>query len=59
MPRPYKVPFYPIVPWISIISGSYIVLAAIITQFTLVANDVIITLLGLIFYTETQIKFKK
>ena len=59
MPRPYKVPFYPVVPWISIIGGAYIVLAAIITQFTLAISGVIITLLGLIFYTETHKKFKK
>ena len=59
MPRPYKVPFYPIVPWISIIGGAYIVLAAIITQFTLAISGVIITLLGLVFYTETHKKFKK
>ena len=58
MPRPYKVPFYPIVPWISIIGGAYIVLA-IITQFTLAISGVIITLLGLVFYTETHKKFKK
>lgn len=59
MPRPYKVPLYPIVPWISIIGGAYIVLAAIITQFTLAISGVIITLLGLVFYTETHKKFKK
>ena len=59
MPRPYKVPFYPIVPWVSIIGGAYIVLAAIITQFTLAISGVIITLLGLVFYTETHKKFKK
>lgn len=59
MPRPYKVPLYPIVPWISIIGGAYIVLAAIVTQFTLAISGVIITLLGLVFYTETHKKFKK
>ncbi len=59
MPRPYKVPLYPIIPWISIIGGTYIVIAALITQFTLAISGVLLTLLGLVFYTETHKKFKK
>lgn len=59
MPRPYKVPLYPIIPWISIIGGTYIVIAALITQFTLAISGVLLTLLGLLFYTETHKKFKK
>lgn len=59
MPRPYKVPLYPIIPWISIIGGAYIVIAALITQFTLAISGVLLTLLGLVFYTETHKKFKK
>ena len=59
MPRPYKVPLYPIIPWISIIGGAYIVIAALITQFTLAISGVLLTLLGLLFYTETHKKFKK
>ena len=50
MPRPYKVPLYPIIPWISIIGGTYIVIAALITQFTLAISGVLLTLLGLVFY---------
>lgn len=59
MPRPYKVPLYPIIPWISIIGGAYIVIAALITQFTLAISGVLLTLLGLVLYTETHKKFKK
>lgn len=59
MPRPYKVPLYPIIPWISIIGGAYIVIAALITQFTLAISGVLLTLLRLLFYTETHKKFKK
>lgn len=59
MSRPYKVPLYPIIPWISIIGGTYIVIAALITQFTLAISGVLLTLLGLVFYTETHKKFKK
>ena len=59
MPRPYKVPLYPIIPWISIIGGTYIVIAALITQFTLAISGVLLTLLGLVFYTETHKKLKK
>ena len=59
MPRPYKVPLYPIIPWISIIGGTYIVIAALITQFTLAISGVLLTLLGLVFYTATHKKLKK
>ncbi|ERK57696.1 putative serine/threonine exchanger SteT [Gemella bergeri ATCC 700627] len=59
LPRPYKVPLYPIIPIIAIVGGAYIVIAAIITQFTLAVSGVALTLAGLIFYTETHKKFKK
>ena len=59
LPRPYKVPLYPIVPLIAIIGGIYIVVSALITQFTLAISGAIITLAGLIFYTEIHKKFKK
>ena len=57
--RPYKVPLYPIIPLISIIGGGYIVLAAIITQFRLAMFGVILTLAGLLFYSDLHKKFKK
>ena len=57
--RPYKVPLYPVVPLIAIIGGAYIVFAAIITQFVLAISGVALTLVGLLFYTETHKKFKK
>ena len=59
LPRPYKVPLYPIVPLIAIIGGIYIVVSALITQFTLAISGAFITLAGLIFYTEIHKKFKK
>lgn len=59
LPRPYKVPLYPIVPLIAIIGGLYIVISALITQFTLAISGAVITLAGLIFYTEIHKKLKK
>ena len=59
LPRPYKVPLYSIIPIIAIVGGAYIVIAAIITQFTLAVSGVALTLVGLIFYTEIHKKFKK
>lgn len=58
LPRPYKVPLYPIIPIISILGGAYIVIAAIVTQFVLAVSGVVLTLAGLIFYTETHKKFR-
>jgi len=48
--RPYKVPFYPIVPLIGIIGGVYILVSTILTDTTKALIGIAITLIGLPVY---------
>ena len=48
--RPYKVPFYPIVPLIGIIGGAYILVSTLITDFSNSIYGIGITLVGLPVY---------
>lgn len=48
--RPYKVPFFPVVPIIAIIGGLYIVLNTLFTQPLNAAIGIGLTLLGLPIY---------
>ena len=57
--RPYKVPFYPLVPLIAIIGGGYILVSTLIAQFTLAMGGVLLTLVGLLFFKDFHSKFKK
>lgn len=46
LPRPYKVPLYPLVPWIGIIGGGYILVSTLLNNPTYALLSIGITLLG-------------
>jgi APA family basic amino acid/polyamine antiporter len=48
--RPYKVPFYPIVPLVGIIGGIYILISTLLTNTTNALTGLAITLIGLPVY---------
>lgn len=48
--RPYKVPFYPVVPIIAILGGLFILIMTLITQFDLVVIGILMTALGVPVY---------
>lgn len=54
--RPFKVPWYPIIPIISMIGGIFIVVSTIINQFVLSIIGIGLTLLGLPIYYYMQKK---
>ena len=56
--RPFKVPWYPIIPIISVIGGIFIVVSTIINQFVLSIIGIGLTLLGLPIYYYMQNKNK-
>ena len=56
--RPFKVPWYPIIPLISVIGGVFIVVSTIINQFVLSLSGIVLTLLGLPIYYYMQNKNK-
>ena len=55
---PFKVPWYPIIPLISVIGGVFIVVSTIINQFVLSLIGIVLTLLGLPIYYYMQNKNK-
>ena len=57
--RPYKVPLYPIIPIIAILGGVYTLVSTLIAQTGLALGGIGLTVIGLLFYTETHKKFKK
>lgn len=57
--RPFKVPWYPIIPIISILGGIFIVVSTIINQFILSIIGIGLTLLGLPIYFYMQKKNKE
>ena len=50
LPRPYKVPLYPIIPIIGILGGVFIIVMALVTQFKLAMIGLVVTLVGLPLY---------
>lgn len=48
--RPYKVPFYPVIPLIAIIGGCFIVVNTLLTQPANTALGIFLTIIGLPFY---------
>ncbi|GFZ26253.1 APC family permease [Lactobacillus corticis] len=57
LPRPFKVPLYPLVPIIAILGGLFIVISTIINQFALSLIGIGLTLLGLpVYYYQTRKK---
>lgn len=56
--RPFKVPWYPLIPIISILGGIFIVVSTIINQFILSMIGIALTLLGLPIYYYMQKKNK-
>lgn len=50
MPRPYKVPLYPIIPAIAILGGLYVVISTLFNQTTYALIGLCITFLGLPIY---------
>lgn len=57
LPRPFKVPLYPLVPIIAILGGLFIVISTIINQFVLSLIGIGLTLLGLpVYYYQTRKK---
>lgn len=57
--RPYKVPFYPIVPIIAIVGGAYIILNTLVTQPLNAGLGIILTLIGFPLYKARKNKFVK
>lgn len=57
--RPYKVPFYPIIPLIGIVGGIYILVSTFITDSANAMYGIVITLLGLPVYFYINKKNKK
>ena len=51
--RPYKVPFYPVVPIIAILGGCYILIITLINSPLLAFCGIACTLIGFIFYKDT------
>lgn len=51
LPRPYKVPLYPIIPLIAIAGGVFVILDQLITATTIALIGIIITLIGLPVYS--------
>lgn len=57
--RPYKVPFYPVVPLIAILVGFYIILNTLYVQPLNAGLGLLLTLLGIPVYLYQQNKIKK
>ncbi|MGB5823875.1 MAG: amino acid permease [Proteocatella sp.] len=57
--RPYKVPFYPVVPIIGILGGAYIVINTIVTQPMNAGIGLALTAVGLPVYFARKSKFTK
>jgi APA family basic amino acid/polyamine antiporter len=57
--RPYRVPFYPIVPIIAIVGGAYIILNTLVTQPLNAGLGIILTLIGFPLYKARKNKFVK
>lgn len=51
LPRPYKVPLYPVIPLIAIAGGVFVILNQLITATTIALGGIIITLIGLPVYS--------
>jgi len=55
MKRPYKVPFYPIIPLIAILGGCFILIMTLITDTWLAVVGIGVTLLGIpVFYGKAK-----
>ena len=54
MKRPYKVPFYPIIPLIAILGGCFILIMTLITDTWLAVVGIGVTLLGIPFYGKAK-----
>jgi len=52
--RPYRVPFYPIIPIIAILGGAFILITTLFTQTMLASIGIGITLLGIPVYLINQ-----
>ncbi|WPC41419.1 APC family permease [Clostridium sp. JS66] len=59
LPRPYKVPLYPIIPAIAIIGGAYIILNTLFTQPMNAGIGIVLTVIGYPVYLSRKNKFKK
>lgn len=57
--RPYKVPLYPVVPLIAILSGVFVMLNTLFTQPGLAITGIIITLLGIPVYQYQKKKVQQ
>lgn len=57
--RPYKVPFFPIVPLIAISGGLFVLINTLITQTGLALTGICLTLLGIPIYYYQQVQNKK
>lgn len=51
LPRPYKVPLYPIIPLIAIAGGIFVILNQLLTATMIALGGIIITLIGLPIYS--------
>lgn len=52
--RPYKVPFYPVIPLIAILGGIFILITTLVTQTLLALTGILITLIGIPVYSLSQ-----
>lgn len=51
MKRPYKVPWYPVIPIFAILGGAFVVINQFFTDFWISLGGIVITLIGLPFYS--------
>jgi APA family basic amino acid/polyamine antiporter len=57
--RPYRVPFYPIIPIIAILGGVFILVMTLINQFQLALTGILLTLVGIPFYLYMKKKYNQ
>ncbi|EPI00490.1 putative serine/threonine exchanger SteT [Enterococcus faecalis 13-SD-W-01] len=57
--RPYRVPFYPVIPIIAILGGIFILAMTLINQFQLAMTGILLTLIGIPFYLYMKKKYNQ
>ncbi|PWF99934.1 APC family permease [Levilactobacillus bambusae] len=57
--RPYKVPWYPVIPFIALLGGVFILITTLITEFNLAMVGILLTLIGIPVYVIMQRRNRK
>lgn len=59
LPRPYKVPLYPVIPILAILGGLFVVINQVITSPLISLGGIVITLIGLPVFSYSSRKNKQ